>query len=125
MAVPNKTTIFNLRPTTPFIDVTKGCHQCVLNISSLALTTTQTSPSTQSRHGSTSCSSNLIGYSTDTKKLSPLVPIPTHSPNYMFPAFCLDSTGTCYYETPVTKYQQRRTTSRNSEDLHFSDIYKL
>ena len=53
------------------------------------------------RHSSTSGSSNLTGYTTVPKDLSPLVPTPTHSPNYMFPAFCLDciEEGTDYSET--------------------------
>ena len=77
------------------------------------------------RHDSTSCSSNLIGYPRVSKHLSPLVPSPTHSSNNMFPAFCLHcmitEEGTGYSETSVTKYQQLRATSGNSEGLNITE----
>jgi hypothetical protein len=44
----------------------------------------------------------------------------------MFPAFFLDcmmvKEETDYSETSVTKYQQRRATSRKSDDLNISGI---
>jgi hypothetical protein len=89
----------------------------------------QPNPSIQTRHGRTSCSSNLIGYPTVPKNLTRLVPCNTHSPNYMLLAFCLDcmniEEGNDYSETSVTKYQQRRAISRKSEGLDITGIYEL
>ena len=80
-------------------------------------------------HDSTSCSSSLTGYPTVPKNLSPLVPTPTHSPNYMLPTFLLNwmitEEGTSYSDMSVTKYQQRSATSRKSEGNKNSGIYKL
>jgi len=59
------------------------------------------------RHSSTSWSISLTGYPTVPKHLSSLVPTPTHSPNYMFPASSLDciiiQEGTDNSETSVNK----------------------
>jgi hypothetical protein len=63
------------------------------------------------------------------KNLSPLVPTYTHSPKHMYPAFSLvciiNEDGTDYSEKSISKHQQRRVTSRKSESLHISGIYKL
>jgi len=125
----NSTLLLRSTPPLRFRDVTTCYMQSFRTFSSIALASTGPKPSTQPQHSSTSGSSNLTGYTTVPKDLSPLVPTPTHSPNYMFPAFSLDcmiiEEGTDYSETSVSKYQQNRATSRKSEGLNISGIYKL
>jgi len=72
------------RPSNFHMKVTPRYFKCFLYFSPLPLASNQT------RHGRTSCPSNLIGYPTVPKHLSSLVLHPTHSTHYMLPALCLN-----------------------------------
>jgi hypothetical protein len=68
-------------PPLSFRGVTNRYLKCFLNFSSLAMSSTQSTTSTQPRHSRKSCSGNLIDYVTVPKNLSPLIPTPPHSLN--------------------------------------------
>jgi len=116
-------------PLTLFRGVTTPYLQRFLTFSSLVLASSLPNLSTQHVMAALRAPATWLVTPQYPKHLSQLVPTPTHSSNYMFPAFSLDcmviKEEIDYSETSVIKYQQRRTTSRKSEGFNISGIYKL